>query len=383
MTRAAIHARYSTDLQRDASIEDQIRVCQERIEREGWRLVATNTDRAISGADRSRPGYQKLIEDARKNAFDLVIAEALDRLSRDQDRIAAFYKHLSFAQVRITTVAEGEMSELHVGLKGTMNALFLKDLALNIRRGQRGVIADGRSAGGLAYGYRVARELDSKGEPIRGGRTIDQTETKVIVRIFREYASGRSSRAIAHRLNMDGISVPNRKPWGVSTIHGNWRRGVGIFNNASYAGRLVWNRQQFIKDPRTGRRVTRFNAKAEWIFQDVPELRIVPQQLWDSVKERQRRRQQDVRGDNKQLRLNATHRPHYLFSGLLKCGICGGAYTIIDSKLYGCANHRNRGTCANAVRVPRLLIEKRILDDLKIGSLCLSCFRHLLGSTST
>jgi len=194
MTRAAIHARYSTDLQRDASIEDQIRVCQERIEREGWRLVATNTDRAISGADRSRPGYQKLIEDARKNAFDLVIAEALDRLSRDQDRIAAFYKHLSFAQVRITTVAEGEMSELHVGLKGTMNALFLKDLALKIRRGQHGVIAQGRSAGGIAYGYRVAREVDSKGETIRGVRTIDQTEAKVIVRIFREYASGRSSR---------------------------------------------------------------------------------------------------------------------------------------------------------------------------------------------
>jgi DNA invertase Pin-like site-specific DNA recombinase len=78
MTRAAIYARYSTDLQRDASIEDQIRVCKERIKREGWRLVATYTDRAISGADQLRPGYQKLIEDARKGAFDLVIAEALD-----------------------------------------------------------------------------------------------------------------------------------------------------------------------------------------------------------------------------------------------------------------------------------------------------------------
>ena len=127
--------------------------------------------------------------------------------------------------------------------------------------------------------------------------------------------------------------------------------------------------------PRTGRRVTRFNAKAEWIVQDVPELRIVRQQLWDSVKERQRRRQQDVRDECRQLRLNAAHRPHYLFSGLLKCGICGGAYTILDSKRYACANHRNRGTCANAVRVPRLLIEKRILDGLKDPLLTPELFR--------
>lgn len=105
-----------------------------------------------------------------------------------------------------------------------------------------------RSAGGIAYGYRVAREVDSKGEPIRGGRPIDQTDAKVIVRILREYASGRSSRAIAHRLNVDGLPGPNGKPWRASTIHGNWRRGVWILNDECYAGRLVWNRQQFIKD---------------------------------------------------------------------------------------------------------------------------------------
>ena len=142
------------------------------------------------------PGYQQLIEDARKGAFDIVVAEALDRISRDQEHIAAFYKHLRFSQVRIVTVAEGEVSELHVGLKGTMNALFLKDLALKIRRGQQGVVAQGRSAGGIAYGYRVAREVDTKGEPVRGGRTIDRNEAEVVVRIFEEYASGLSSRAI-------------------------------------------------------------------------------------------------------------------------------------------------------------------------------------------
>ena len=72
--RAALYARYSSDLQRAASIEDQIRLCRERISREGWQLVATYTDRASSGADRLRPGYQKLMEDARAGNFDVVMA---------------------------------------------------------------------------------------------------------------------------------------------------------------------------------------------------------------------------------------------------------------------------------------------------------------------
>jgi site-specific DNA recombinase len=88
----AIYARYSSELQRDASIEDQVRICRARIEAEGWQLAATYTDRAISGSSRLRPGYQKLLEDARAGAFDIVIAEALDRLSRDQEDVAALYK---------------------------------------------------------------------------------------------------------------------------------------------------------------------------------------------------------------------------------------------------------------------------------------------------
>src|SRR5260221_5313735 len=84
LMRAAIYARYSTDLQRDASIGDQVRLCTARIASEGWALTGTYTDSAISGAIRMRPGYQRLLEDARAGAFDIVISEALDRLSRDQ-----------------------------------------------------------------------------------------------------------------------------------------------------------------------------------------------------------------------------------------------------------------------------------------------------------
>jgi DNA invertase Pin-like site-specific DNA recombinase len=102
--RAVIYARYSTDLQSEASIEDQVRLCRARIASEGWSLVITYTDHAISGASRLRPGYQKLLEDARAGSIDVVVAEALDRLSRDQEDIAALYKQLGFAGVRLVTI---------------------------------------------------------------------------------------------------------------------------------------------------------------------------------------------------------------------------------------------------------------------------------------
>jgi hypothetical protein len=93
---------------------------------EGWQYLHAYTDRAISGASALRPAYQALLEDARRGRFDIVVAEALDRLSPDQKDVAGLFKRLRFAGVRLFTLAEGEVSELHVGLKGTMNALFLK-----------------------------------------------------------------------------------------------------------------------------------------------------------------------------------------------------------------------------------------------------------------
>jgi DNA invertase Pin-like site-specific DNA recombinase len=110
--------------QREASIEDQIRTCNAKIEAEGWSLVETYTDYAQSDASHLRPGYQKLLAGARGGTFDVVVAEALDRLSRDQEHLAALYKHLNFAGAKIITLTEGEIGPLHVGLKGTMNALY-------------------------------------------------------------------------------------------------------------------------------------------------------------------------------------------------------------------------------------------------------------------
>lgn len=120
MTRVALYARYSSDNQRDASIEDQFRICRERTMREKWTIVNSYKDAGISGASMIlRPGIQALLQDAQSRAFDIVLAEALDRISRDQADVATLFKQLRFAGVPIVTLAEGEITELHVGLKGT------------------------------------------------------------------------------------------------------------------------------------------------------------------------------------------------------------------------------------------------------------------------
>ena len=127
--RAVIYARYSSELQSAASIEDQVRLCRERVEDEGGTVVETYADYAISGSSlRNRPSMQALLKQAKSGTFDYVVAEALDRVSRDQEDIAAIYKRLRHSDVRLLTLAEGEISELHATHPSTPEQL---------RRGRR------------------------------------------------------------------------------------------------------------------------------------------------------------------------------------------------------------------------------------------------------
>lgn len=98
--RVALYARYSSDNQRDASIEDQLRICRTYAEQQGWTIVDSYSDRAISGASLIRPGIQELITDANTDRFQIVLTEAMDRLSRDQEDIAGLFKRMLFARLR-------------------------------------------------------------------------------------------------------------------------------------------------------------------------------------------------------------------------------------------------------------------------------------------
>ena len=365
--KVALYARYSSDNQRDASIADQLRLCRLHAEKQGWHVVEEYTDHAISGASLLRPGIQALIADAGRGRFDLILAEAMDRLSRDQEDIAGFFKRMSFANVKIVTLSEGEVSHLHVGLKGTMNALFLKDLADKTRRGQRGRVEAGKSGGGNSYGYDVVRSLAGDGEAIRGDRAINEAEAEVVRRIFRAYAAGQSAKIIAVALNRDAIPAPSGGDWGFSTINGNPKRGTGILNNEMYVGRIVWNRQRFVKDPDTGKRQARPNPESEWVTQDAPELRIVDEELWQAVKDRQgsNRIERDNAGTADVTTVNTRRRPKYLFSGLTRCACCGGGYSAISASLIGCSTARNKGTCDNRVNIRRDELEARVLAALR------------------
>ncbi|WP_082677547.1 recombinase family protein [Ruegeria profundi] len=352
MTRTAIYARYSTDLQRDASIEDQIRVCEKHVQASGGQVYQSYTDHAVSGASLMRPGIQMLMQDAAAGRFDEVYAEALDRISRDQEDIAAVYKRLTFAGVKLVTHAEGEINELHIGLKGTMNALFLSDLRKKTHRGLVGKVEKGLSGGGKCFGYDVVH-----GEE-RGHRTINEDQASIVRRIFEDYAAGKSPKAIAAQLNKEGIAGPTGKAWGQSSINGNRQRGTGILNNELYIGRLIWNRLTYMKNPETGKRVSKLNPEEDWIIHEVPELRIIEDQLWEKVKERQA-------GLTRKNELWQTNRPRNLFAYLIKCGVCGGGCSTVSTGRIGCSNARNKGTCDNRQTVKREYVEEAVLGSLR------------------
>ena len=356
--RVALYARYSSDQQREASIADQLRDCRAYASREHWTVVHEYSDAAMSGASWHRPGVQALMRDA--GQFDIVLSESLDRLSRDQEDTARLFKNLSFVNVKIVTIAEGEIGHLHVGLKSTMNMLYLKELAEKTRRGPRGRVEAGRSGGGRCFGYRIPHRPHRDSDT--GEREIDPAEAHVVVRIFTEFAEGKSAKAIAKELNAERVPGPAGGTWGPSTIHGHAGRGTGILNNRLYVGELVWNRLRYVKDPSTGRRVSRPNATSALVVTPVPELRIVSDDVWDIVKRRQENTRQMLKSGTK---LVQVRRPAFLLSGLTKCGVCGRSYTMASLNRLACAGAKDRGTCSNTLTIRRDEVEHRVLAAME------------------
>ena len=247
-----------------------------------------------------------------------------------------------------------------------MNQLFLKDLAAKTHRGLRGRVEQGRSGGGNSYGYDVVRRLAEDGMPVTGERTINEEEAALIRRIFTEFSDGLSPKAIAKKLNAEQIPGPGGKTWHDTAIRGHRTRGTGLLNNELYIGRLIWNRLRYIKDPETGKRVSRLNPNDKWIITEVPEMRIVDDALWDRVKQRQGEidatpRVQAIR----KTRFWEKTRSKHLLTGLLRCGCCGGGFASVGKDYLACAAARKQGTCTQNRSFKRGELEEVVLTLLR------------------
>jgi site-specific DNA recombinase len=369
MKRAAIYARYSDDRQNDRSIEDQVALCQAKAVRDGFRVAAVFSDRVKSSASmHGRPGVADLLASAKAGRFDILIVEELDRLSRSQSDLASIYDRLTFVGIDILTLhTGGRTDQIQVGIRGIVGALFLTDLAHKVRRGAMGNIREGKHAGGLAYGYNT-----TPGQP--GEWVINDAQAAVVRRIFTQYIAGERTPAIARKLNTDGIKPPRGSYWQPGALTGSNSRHNGILGNEIYCGRLVWNRVRMIKDPETGKRVSRPNPESEWQRAAAPHLMIVSPEMFDraaAIKQ--------SRGN-----LAPTHRraPKALLSGLLRCGACGGGMSIKGPDRSGtrivCTTFHNSKLCGNNRTYYQHHIEETVLSGLRRHLVDPRAIRHFL-----
>lgn len=381
--RVAIYARYSSENQRETSIEDQYRICEQRAEREGWKIVQRYADKAISGATHKRPSYQQMLADAEGKQFDVLLVHDFSRLSRDSVELEMTRR--DFVEdwgVRLIGVTDGidtanEGHELMSGFKGIMNQQYLVDLAKHTYKGLTREALKGNNCGGRNYGYRHIpiehpTEKDALGRPkiLAVRRKIDPEQARVVRQIFEWYDKGKSPRQIADELNKRKIPSPgayyNRKghsarygTWAATVLHGELRRATGILSNPIYIGRVIWNRRKWIKGRDRKRRRPELRPESEWIVTEQPELRIIPQDLWDRVQER--------RKAQKKWTETRPRSPKYLLSSLLKCAVCESNFVMQSYYQYGCAGHKDRGptVCSNNLRVSRTLAEEKILAGLQ------------------
>jgi DNA invertase Pin-like site-specific DNA recombinase len=381
--RCAVYSRYSSDLQRPASSEDQIRNCRAGARENGWivleefiRSDEEQTGRTMIG----REGLADLMRLAkqRPKLFDCILIDDTSRLGRYLPDVLRECDTLMLHDVFIYFVSDRLDSRdesfriVHL-VKGYGDERYSKDLAKKIHRGQEGCIRKGYTAGSSCYGYknRYLRDPNQKGDH---GETrvigVEQEkvpeQAAVVVRIMEMRASGFSFSKISKTLNADGVLAPRRKYKG--RIQEYWVPSSikEITKNQLYHGVRLWNRTHRELNPSDGTKIVRTKPQSEWVRVEVPELQIVPEELWEQVQQVNQRMKDKIYG-RRQGGFNRSQASRtYLFSGLMTCGLCGGKFCVIiggdPSKVrYGCRSHRFRNTCTNKVTILRSRLEQQFI----------------------
>lgn len=351
---AVLYARYSSDMQKATSIDGQLLLCRKVALRNDLDVIGEFVDAAKSGlTEGARDGYQRLLNGVRNRDFDVVVVEHFDRLSRDPATIQRLKQVFEFNGVELMDQKGVYATATDISIASLYNTIYKPQLAEKVRRGHDNAVANGRIPGSCAYGYRPR-----PGAP--GERVIDDNEAKIVLRIFSEYAAGRSTRTIAADLTREGVPSPgatrhknkaDRTTWNHQCITGG-RHGRGIIGNDLYIGEIHWNVRSTILNPETQKKQKRRNPEERHIIVKKPELRIVPQALWNRAHEVRSARAVSMFGPTGKPRRRAVipRNNEHPLAGVLRCGVCNGHMRIAQSSRNGapraaCASAHQRGTC--------------------------------------
>ncbi len=370
--RCAFYGRYSTKMQRLATLEDQERACREFAASKGWQILDEHIykDKALSGTSKlKRIQFQALEAAAEQNprSFDYVLVDDTSRVSRDQADILMFVKLLRHFHINVYFVSQkldstDQAFDMLLNFYSMMDAQYITKVSAKVWQAQKGRVLAGFIAGSWPYGYRpvVVKNTD---DPDAIGRattvgtklTIEESEAKVIRRIFQMFADGHSMWGIGIALNLDKIPSPRSLQLGKTDAA--WSRDAvkRILHNRKYQGVFVWNATQQTEHPRTGQIRKEYKPVHDHVEVPAPHLEIVSPELWGRVEARLKELEQD---EQKQARLtggfNRAQNKPYLYSGLIFCGVCQSRMKIGgkgQNAVYECPNHRYRRGCENALRI--------------------------------
>lgn len=309
--RAVIYARYSSHNQTEQSIEGQLHDAYQYAEREKICVIGEYIDRALTGTRDQRPDFQRMIRDAEKHQFQLVLVWKLDRFARNRYDSATYRARLKKHGVRVVSVMENITDSpegiILEGLLESMAEYYSANLSENVRRGQRESMAKGWYLGSPPpLGYKVENHR----------LVADERTAPIAQEIFRRYADGESPKDIAADLNARGLRTKRGHEFRISTFD-------GMLRSTTYIGKHVYSGQVI-------------EGLADPIIDEATYNRAV------------KRRQQNRRAPAAQ---RAPIR--YLLQGKIYCGMCG-SHMIGESgrsrtgeihRYYSCAERKNHHAC--------------------------------------
>jgi DNA invertase Pin-like site-specific DNA recombinase len=365
--RCVFYCRYSSEGQKESSIERQIDACQAYATRNG--LIPVN-DRYIF-ADRGRSGYYlterddlaKLRELARIDGkgFDKLICEDLDRLSRNIIHVLQIYEELKSRgiEIHVTGGGIGRVDDVHAVFYGLIGMEQRTRMLRLMSQGSWRAALRGQNVGSVPYGYRRGSEA--------GILLLHDDQAPVVQRIFHLFDVGLKAGQIARLLNAEGVPSASKAGWTRNSIIGSAKWGNGILRNPKYVGVGIYGRTERVRNVDTPSTVVSMRSSSRWAYAVNTEWAIVDRDLWLRVLTRLKKLN-DKSSERKPWEKSSS-KATLIFHGSYYC-TCGarlrGAFKDRSTgrDMY-CSNAAEKGECNRRRQTSANFIECEILREIR------------------